>query len=473
MTVRPRKPWSLMLSCLVLLLGIAGCAEIRVKTLPPPPPTAKLRVYFLPVSDNLPPRVWWKNSHKEYARQMARPLARFLRATGIYEMVPQQDVNAVLMGQNTEGFYWAEDNWEAARKVGRALHADYVVITRRGFQGFFFFQMLWINLETGNVFESKDHPGPFLQGEAKREEFRKIIHQTYREIFQKAKGDLLATAIRKGRTMERLRPWPERPGLPPEPAGTPAPRTPAVVPAKPPPPPPPVPEEPAPVAEPKVSPPPPAVLAKAPGPPPPLPEPTPVRPAEPEEGEAAAESPPAPEAVVNEPPRHSDREPAAPPVAAVRPPEAKPAARDRSPMMVSAPESGKTRLVVYDLETSQPMQVAGLILTEALREEIYKLGSVDLVNREDLTRAMEELKLQQSGLVREKDAVQMGRWLAAKQSITGRLGSLGGTTVLSTKRTDIETMGTLSIGSLKAAAGREEDLLNGLPDLARKLIQKQ
>jgi hypothetical protein len=67
----------------------------------------------------------------------------------------------------------------------------------------------------------------------------------------------------------------------------------------------------------------------------------------------------------------------------------------------------------------------------------------------------------------------MGRWLAAKQSVTGRLGSLGSSTVLQTKRTDIETMGALSFGSLATPAGREEDLLNGLPELARKLLQKQ
>jgi hypothetical protein len=85
---------------------------------------------------------------------------------------------------------------------------------------------------------------------------------------------------------------------------------------------------------------------------------------------------------------------------------------------------------------------------------------------------MDELKLQQSGLVQEKEAVQMGRWLAARESVTGRLGSIGSTTLLQTKRTDIETMGTLSFGSLRAPAGREEDFLNGLPDLARKLVQK-
>jgi hypothetical protein len=133
---------------------------------------------------------------------------------------------------------------------------------------------------------------------------------------------------------------------------------------------------------------------------------------------------------------------------------------------------GKPRIVVYDLETPPPMQVAGLIITEALREEIHKVGSFDIVNREDLSRAMDELNLQQSGLVQEQGAVRMGRLLAAQQSVTGRLGSLGNSTVLQTKRTDIETMGTLSFGSITAPAGREEDFLNGLPELARKLLLK-
>jgi hypothetical protein len=468
MNGRSRNRFGLWLSCLILALGITACADVKVNTLPPPPPTAKLRVFFLPVSDALPGRQYWSVSHKDFSRNMAQPLIRYLRATGIYTMVPPRDVSAVLTGQNTERILWQRNDWGTARKVGRALHADYVVVTRRGYQGFFFFQMLWINLETGKVFESKDHPGTFLQGAAKQDEFRRIVRQTYREIFQQAKGDLLATAIRKGRTMERPGTPPQGPAKRPEPAVTPAPKPPPPPPVQEAPPPQviatkPVPETPGPAGPTK--PPAPALVEEAPAPPPPAVE---ASPAEPEE--VAEEAPPAAEAAVKEPPAPG---PAASVVAAGPPPAVRPPRPALPPLLETAPTSGKTRLVVYDLETTQPMQVAGLILTEALREEIHKLGSFDLVNREDLTRALEELKLQQSGLVREKEAVQMGRWLAARQSVTGRLGSLGSTTVLSTKRTDIETMGTLSIGSLKAPAGREEDLLNGLPDLAKKLIQKQ
>ena len=367
MTRRYREHRILFLSCLILLLGISACARITLQPLPPPPPTAKLRVLFLPVSDALTGGRFWKTPQEEYAANIAVPLVRFLGATGIYEMVPQRDVEAALSGRKSDEIDWNRSNWTLARNVGQAVHADYVVIARRGYQGFFFFQLLWINLETGKVYETLDHPGPVQQVGAVQEEFRKIIRQTYHEIFQQAKADLLATAIRKGRHMSRQEP-------PPEPA--------------------------------------------------------------------------------------------------VQPPAPLPARRDLKPIPRATPETGKTRLIVQDLEAPQPMQVAALILTEALREEIYKLGSFELVNREDLTRAMEELKLQHSGLVQEEGALRMGRWLAAKQSVTGRLGSLGRILLLQVKYTDIETLETLAVTSLKAQTGNEEDLLNGLPDMTRRLFQK-
>ncbi len=137
MTGSSRKRCRLLLACLILVVGMTACAEVKINTLPSPPPTAKLRVFFLPVSDALPGRLHWAVSHKEYAVNMAKPLDRFLRTTGIYEIVPQGDVDAVLDGKQIEDIPWQRGNWDTARRVGRALHADYVVVARRGFQGFF------------------------------------------------------------------------------------------------------------------------------------------------------------------------------------------------------------------------------------------------------------------------------------------------------------------------------------------------
>jgi hypothetical protein len=438
-----QKRFFALFPCLILALGMMSCTELRLQTLPPPQPTAKLRVFFLPVSDVLP-RTAWGIPHKDYAQSMEIPVRRFLRGTGVYEVIPQRDVQAVLGKKKAEHIYWDAGNWNAARKVGRALYADYVLVVQRGFQGFTYFRMLLINLDTGKVYEAKDHPGTFLDRTSQQEIFRKIVRESYRQIFQYAKGDMLVTAMRKGRTIQTKETPKKSPAVQ------------AIIP------------------EPKTI------------------EDTPIKPSTPppvpEESLRAEDKKPLSVTAAIQKPAKTDtlmpeaKDTAKPPVEKKSVPAGRqqemPAPQRKSTLeqddslQTGGKEAGKPRMVVYDLEAPPPMAVAGLIITEALREELHKLGSFDLVNREDISLAMDELKLQQSGLVQEKEAVQMGRWLAARESVTGRLGSIGSTTLLQTKRTDIETMGTLSFGSLRAPAGREEDFLNGLPDLARKLVQK-
>jgi hypothetical protein len=418
MTRRPQNNFFLLLPCLIFVLLMSACTELRLRTISSPEPSAKLRVLFLPMTDTIFRGGSWAIPHSVFAEQIAVPVRMFLRRTGIYEVVLQEDIQTVLGETAVESIHWDTGDWKAARQVGRALHADYVIISRRGFQGFVYFRMLLINLETGKVYETSDHPGSHLSGRAQiQEEYRKIVQASYREIFNQAKGDMLVTALRKGRTIHTAPVLIKSPGVP---TGTPESRPPAVLPI--------TPATPPPAREESL----PAVATEKKAPPPPL------------------------TATVQKPPL-----------------QGKALQEKAGPLIMEGKESGKPRIVVYDLETPPPMQVAGLIITEALREEIHKVGSFDIVNREDLSRAIDEMKLQQSGLVQEQGAVQMGRWLAAKQSVTGRLGSLGSSTVLQTKRTDIETMGALSFGSLATPAGREEDLLNGLPELARKLLQKQ
>jgi hypothetical protein len=131
------------------------------------------------------------------------------------------------------------------------------------------------------------------------------------------------------------------------------------------------------------------------------------------------------------------------------------------------------RLVVYDFDATERLRIVGLILTEALREELYSLGGFVLVNRENMAQVMDELKLQQSGLINEKQAVKLGAWMAANEAVTGNFASLGSLSILQAKRIDIKTLGTISLGSLKCKAGEEDELLNSMPELARKLTQPQ
>ena len=82
----------------------------------------------------------------------------------------------------------------------------------------------------------------------------------------------------------------------------------------------------------------------------------------------------------------------------------------------------KTRLIVYDFDAGADLQVAGIILAEALREELYRLGRVMLINREEMIRAAEEQKLKMVGLLAEEGAARIGKWLMAGEMVTGKLG---------------------------------------------------
>jgi hypothetical protein len=358
-----------------VLAFMAGCAEVQVRTLPAPAPTAKLRVFVVPISTG----GGWKNSHEQYAKNMIAVAQRHFERLKIYEVVPEENLKLAL----GESWYsaqewmgrWSKNHWELTRKVGKGLHAEYGVFTERyRRERDFFWRLALVNIETGRKFDV------WMQvpdGAASR--YQEIIPASYREIFRQAKEDLLATAIQKGQA--------RTPGSFPKPSTPPA-------------------------GKPSLS-----------------------------EGQRVSEKP-------------------------------GPSIDLEQVRRAEALTAGKTRLAVLDLNTSEPFKVVALILSEALREEIFRIGAFSLVNRENMDQVLNEMGLQQTGLVEERQAVRAGKGLAAAQIVLGQFGSLGGTSVLQVKRVDVETQGTLAVGSLRCPKGREEELLAGLSDLARKLVEK-
>lgn len=141
----------------------------------------------------------------------------------------------------------------------------------------------------------------------------------------------------------------------------------------------------------------------------------------------------------------------------------------------SPPEDEKgfrgNKLVVYDMDTTENLKPTALILSECLREELFKLGKFTLVNRDDLMQILDEMKFQQSALVDDRQAVQIGKGMAANQVVTGRFGAIGKSHLMQVKRIDIESFGIKAIGSLKCDEDHEDTLLEQMPDLARRLSE--
>ncbi len=130
---------------------------------------------------------------------------------------------------------------------------------------------------------------------------------------------------------------------------------------------------------------------------------------------------------------------------------------------------GVKKLVVYDFDASDQYKPVALILTEALREELFLLNRFTLVNRENLGEVLKEMTLQQTGLLDEKEAVKTGKGMAANEVIVGKVSQLGKNYVLQAKRVDVETLATLGIASAKFAQGQENDVMSQMPHLAKSL----
>lgn len=350
---------------LFALLALLGCAQVRVGTIPPPAATAKLRVYVQPVTVH-PTGTGTKGrfgkTQEDFAYGTFRRVQKTLNETGIYEVVPWPQVQSALGDQEIAPHEWRRGDWGLARQVGQALHADYVLMVERGIAGMKYFTATLINIESGKRFEFTEHKTGYDP-----DDYRRSIHRSYRSLFQQAKGDMLALAIRKG----RLAP----------PAGA---------------------------------------------------------------GRRVREE-----------------------VTEAEPPE-----EPEIPQPDARQGPARSRVVVYDLDTTERLRVAGLIVTEALREELHRSGGFTIINRQDLQRAMEEMKLGQSGLLEEGTALRLGKGLAANESVSGRLSPLGSLLVLQARRTDLETTGIVAAASLRCREGNEEDLLSGLPDLVRRLSGK-
>jgi hypothetical protein len=289
-------------------------------------------------------------------------------------------------------------------------------------------------------------------------DYQKMFSAAYRNIFREAKGDMMATAIRKSRvsSLEGADPAKAEPkGIKESKASPPAPaaeksksQDPGKIPLVP------APSSPAPSSSRMAMPP--AKEKPSAARPTPAPSPTPMARApgsfaQPSMPTAGKPAPSESQTLPEKPGTSIDLE---------------------QILKAEASAAGKTRLAVYDLNTSESFKVVALILSEALREEIFRMGAFSLVNRENMEQVLSEMGLQQTGLVEERQAVRAGKGLAAAQIVLGQFGTLGSMSMLQVKRIDVETQGTLAIGSLRCAKGREEELLDGLSDLARKLAGK-
>lgn len=401
-------------------------AEIKISALPQPSPSAKLRVFVVAVTKEiqLTKRPFsWPVSPQEYDRKQKNAIDERLKIQGIYEVISSDDLRAALGDQAVPNWEWLANDYELTRKVGQALHADYALVSERSFNIHLQFDTKLINLSTGKQFDASGYiPSTmfrFMTDDQKRQAGPAVIKIQFRQIFNEAKSDLLQTAIRKGKVVADRAP--DQPKKMTDEQSQPKPLQ-------------------TPDTQDQLSAglPPQETKFNLPAALPPTPVQTAVPPSPVQDNKKNQEK------LENE---------------------------LKNALTAKKKNEAGTRLVIYDFDTGEQMKIVGLILAEALREELHNSGGFILVNRENILKIMDEYKLQQSGAVDEKSAVKMGQWLAARLAVLGSLGVLGATSILQVKLIDVQTLGTIALTSLRCNVGKEDELLKGMPELARKLTR--
>lgn len=522
----------------LMVLGtlLSGCATVQLGSIPRPAETTKLRVAVVPIS-GYAARRGWGVSTEDFVSNQYRATRMILDRFGYYEVVPEAESKTVLAGYDPTIWEMTRNQAELARRVGRALYADYVLLVERGTavggDPHYYFELILVNVETGKEI------GVRIENDRRRTHYKlppgtgKVA---YRQLFRDARGDLLTTALRKsGRggtppkdeqikkregvdqlrivaeqaaeqrrkaeaealkraeearlAAERLaaerrdieeRLAKERAGA--ERAAQEAARLKAEADRK--------------AAElgalkkteeeRRLR-----ALAEA--------ERRAAEQAAQEraeaerklalakaEAEAEAERQAAEEKRLRAAQQAEQERQERERLARIKAEEHKLAAsglvatgsRVVDYMAAEQEENrqirGAKRLIVYDFATTaEYYQPVALLLSEALREEIHSRGAYNLVNRENLQQLMNEMKFQQSGLVDTAQVVQLGKGAGAQEIVTGNLGALGQTVLLQSKRTDIQSMLNLAFASLKSESGKEDLLLARLAEMVDKLLAQR
>ncbi len=190
--------------CAALLAAIiavfSGCAAMELGSIAKPSDTIMLRVALIPFSENVS-RGGWRSSTEDFVANQYRGTTQLLEKLGYYQVVPEPEVKAVLAGNSPDIWSLTSNNSELAVRIGRALYADYVMLAERGaYSGDFiyYFELMLINVETGRK------TGVRIEND-RRNNHKKLPpgvgRLAYRQLFKDASSDLLATALRKSRSL--------------------------------------------------------------------------------------------------------------------------------------------------------------------------------------------------------------------------------------------------------------------------------
>ena len=126
-------------------------------------------------------------------------------------------------------------------------------------------------------------------------------------------------------------------------------------------------------------------------------------------------------------------------------------------------------IAVLDFEANGISQTEAIALTDRLRNELFRLGQFEVVERGLMEDILLEQDFQLSGCTTNDCLVEVGRLIGARQVVGGRISKLGAMFTVSARVVDVETGKLLGVSDYDLRGGLEEMLTVGMKQVAIRL----
>ena len=132
--------------------------------------------------------------------------------------------------------------------------------------------------------------------------------------------------------------------------------------------------------------------------------------------------------------------------------------------------SARLSIAVLDLSARGISTDEASVLSDKLRTEFIGSGRYDLMEREQMNIVLKEQGFQQIGCTSEACAVEAGQLIGVRQIVTGSIGKVGSTFLITIKMVDVTTGMILISVDHTLKSDIDELLTKGIPDIVRKFV---
>ncbi len=132
-------------------------------------------------------------------------------------------------------------------------------------------------------------------------------------------------------------------------------------------------------------------------------------------------------------------------------------------------QSKNIPIAVLDFDGIGISQPEATALSNRLRNELFRLGRFEVVDRGMMDNILGEQDFQQAGCTSNDCLVEVGKLLGAQQMVGGSISKVGGTFTVSARLVDVETGKVLSVSDFDIKGELDDLLTRGMAQVAAML----